>query len=221
MNMKEARNRNVQVWENIYGSGNGFLMYPNDILVRLSHRLLRPDQHKKVLDYGFGGGAAFLHFCQRGFEVHGVEVSESAIASLDEKLKGMGLPSELKLIANGEIPYPDHFFDAVVAWQVLYYNDWDGLNLAVSEINRVLRPGGIFIGTMGAPGDISQIQGRALGNSLYESNVPGQEGAIVLILEENQLHQCFLGQTLKIGHFGHSYDDVHSRHWIITYEKEV
>ncbi|MBO8164295.1 MAG: class I SAM-dependent methyltransferase [Brevibacillus sp.] len=219
--MNTARERNVQLWENLYSRGSGFLMYPNDVLVRIAHKLLSSEKHKKILDYGFGGGANYLHFCKRGFEVHGVEVSQSAINVLQEKLRELDIPGQLKFIEDGKIPYPDSFFDVVVAWQVLYYNDWDGLHFAVEEINRVLRAGGLFIGTMGAVGDCSQIHGIPLGDSLYKSTLPGQEGAIVLILEEEQLQRCFPKQSLTIGHFGHSYGDVSSRHWIITYEKGV
>lgn len=214
-----ARERNIGLWENIYNSSNSGMTYPNDVLVRVSHRLLDKEKHKKILDYGFGGGADFLHFCRKGFDVSGVEVSNSAIEALQQKLNSLDITADLHLITDGTIPFPDEHFDAVIAWQVLYYNDWSGFKAAMREINRVLRPGGIFLGTMGAVGDYSHTHSRPLGDSLYESTVPGQEGAVVMILEEEQLEKCFPGEKLTIGQFGYSFGSFHGRHWIISYEK--
>jgi len=38
--------------------------------------------------------------------------------------------------------FPDSFFDGVVCFGVLYYNDFGGLQKAVAEIRRILKPGG-------------------------------------------------------------------------------
>lgn len=214
-----VREKNVGLWKGIYNNSNGSMTYPNDILVRVSHRLLNNVNHNKVLDYGFGSGADLLHFCNRGFNVSGVEISQSAIESLQTKLAALQLNSDLKLIENGDIPFPDGHFDAVIAWQVLYYNDWSGFRAAMKEINRVLRPGGIFLGTMGAAGDYSHTHSHSLGDSLYESTVPGQEGAVVIILEEDQLEACFPGEKLTTGQFSYNFGSFHGKHWIISYEK--
>jgi len=38
--------------------------------------------------------------------------------------------------------FPDSFFDGVVCFGVLCYNDFGGLQKAVAEIRRILKPGG-------------------------------------------------------------------------------
>lgn len=216
----DARDKNINLWDGIYNNSNSGMMYPNDNLVRVSHRLINKDTHPKLLDYGFGGGADFLHFCRKGFDVSGVEISTHAIENLNNKLTDLGLRPDLKLLTDGTIPYPDESFDVVVAWQVLIYNDWPGFRFAMKEINRVLRPGGIFLGTMGAVGDFSHTHSRPLGNSLYESTVPGQEGAVVMILEEHQLEECFPGEKLSTGQFSYNFGAFHGKHWIVSYEKQ-
>lgn len=214
-----TRDRNINVWSGIYNQAAGMMSYPNENLVRISHRLLDVEKHSKLLEYGFGSGADFLHFCSKGFKVTGVEISQSAIDQLNEKLNTLSIDSDLYLISDGKLPFPDESFDAVVAWQVLYYNDWSGFRIAMQEINRVLRKGGIFLGTMGAIGDFSHTHSRSLGDSLYESTVPGQEGAVVIILDEDQLQDCFPGERLRTGHYSHSFGDRHGKHWVVSYEK--
>jgi SAM-dependent methyltransferase len=211
---------NSFIWEELYKQGKSNLSYPNSFLVSLSHHLLDPVQHRKVLDYGFGAGANLIFFARRGFAVSGAEVSKSALDIVRKKLSDEKLEADLRIITKDHIPFDDNSFDAVIAWQVLYYNTWETLNRAVTEINRVLRQGGTFIGTMAAPGDVSQLNSRPLGNSLYESNVPGQERAIILIVDKDQLPKCFPNKILKIGSFSQSFEGIPtSNHWVLSYGK--
>lgn len=215
-----TRENNIKVWEKIYNQASEVMQYPDDILVRISHRLLNPQTHPLLLDYGFGSGSNMIHFINKGYQVAGVEVSESAIQNVYRRLNENQRQTELKLIQdNGLIPFENETFDVVLAWQVLYYNDWEHFNIALEEINRVLKPGGIFIGTMGAPGDFSHTHSVHLGDKVYRSNVPGQEGEIILILDEVDLHKYFVGKKVVIGQFGYQFGERHGRHWIIQYEK--
>ena len=47
-----------------------------------------------------------------------------------------------------ELPFEDGFFDYVLAWNVIYHGDQKTVRKVLSEISRVLRPRGIFQGTM-------------------------------------------------------------------------
>ncbi|MBW7452498.1 class I SAM-dependent methyltransferase [Paenibacillus sepulcri] len=218
--MVDPRQKNISIWEDIYNSHESNLSYPDENLVRISHRLFQKETHAKILDYGFGSGSNLIHLAQKGFELHGVEISETAIRNLKDKLSKMDMPAHLHSIRDKKIPYEDQFFDVVVAWQVLYYNDWSSLEMAIKEIDRILRPGGIFLGTMGAIGDFSHRHSNPLGDSIFESTVPGQEGAIVMIVEQDQLYRCFKNKNITIGKFGFEYDDRQSHHWVISYVKE-
>lgn len=210
----------MTIWEDLYSRGKSVLNYPNSFLVSLSYHLFDMQNHRRVLDFGFGSGANLVFLAQRGFEVSGVEVSASAVEIVRQKLLTEELEADLKIIKDQTIPFADNSFDAVIAWQVLYYNTWDTLKKAAEEIDRVLRPGGLFLGTMAAPGDISHASSKSLGDGLYESQVPGQEGAIVLIVGEDELSRCFPGKRLKIGSFNQAFDgSFDSRHWVVSYEK--
>ena len=216
MNSAQA---NAEIWEGLYASGNEGMAYPSEVLVRISHHLLHTATHPNLLAFGFGGGAEILHFTKRGFRVAGVEVSKSALAVVSRRLERAGEQADLRLIEKGVIPFGNGEFDVVVAWQVLYYNDWDTLGAAVKEIDRVIRPGGVFLGTMAAVGDISSRTGTSLGDSLYESTVPGQAGARTLVLERVQLSRCFPNRELTIGEFGIEFLNTQSRHWIVSYTR--
>jgi hypothetical protein len=57
----------------------------------------------------------------------------------------------------------------------------------------------------------------ALGDSLFESRVPGQEGCTMLCVEENELPRCFPNRTLMTGSTSFKFRDRHSKLWIISY----
>jgi SAM-dependent methyltransferase len=216
----QETNINSRVWEDVYKQGKSNLNYPNSFLVSLSHHLFNPAKQRRVLDYGFGTGANLISLAHRGFEVSGVEVSETAVEIVNAKLKAQNLKADLRITSNNRIPHDDGFFDIVVAWQVLYYNTWETLRPAVKEIDRVLRPGGIFLGTMAAPGDASHLHSKPLGNSVYVSNIAGQEGATLLIVDKDQLPQIFSKKSLKTGQFIQSFEGLATNsHWVVSYEK--
>lgn len=211
--------KNSKVWEDIYSQGKGILSYPNESMVRLTYNLLDPLRHKQILDYGFGSANNLIHLARRSFAMTGVEVSQSALEIANRRCMDAGVNADLRLIEGGELPFEQNSFDAVIAWQVLYYNNWSGLHAAIHEIERVLRPGGIFIGTMAGVGDISHKLGKALGDCEYISGAPGQEGAHLIILDKHELNRCFPGMEITIGEFNYQYGEVQSHHFIISYQK--
>jgi SAM-dependent methyltransferase len=213
--------RNADVWRELYAQGKNDLRYPNDVFIRCCHRYLSPDSAPRVLDYGFGTGANLLHMVAAGFTASGAEISEHALLKAAERLQERGLRADLRSTEPGAaLPWPTAYFDAVIAWQVLCYNNWDSWAFAVAELERVLRPGGTLICATTAPGDISQVMADRIGDGLYRSRVPGQEGCIVLIPDEEQLSRCFPGRTFATGEFGYRMGEVIARHWLITYRKD-
>lgn len=217
--MSELLEITRDIWEPLYREGHR-LSYPNDVFVRVTHGLLDNHIHPRVLDYGCGSGENLLHLAQRGFRVTGGDICPSALDTTRERFAEAGLEADLRLIQGRSLPFADAAFDAVVAWQVLTYNDWETLPGVLSELDRVLRPGGRFLATMSAPGDYMEKNGRPLGNGLYQLQDRGQEGAIIMIVEEQQIPACFPGTQVDTGWFGHEFMGVPSRHWIVSYEKK-
>ncbi len=199
--------------------GGHKLSYPNDVFVRITHRLLDKATHPNALDYGCGSGENLIHLAQRGFRMTGADVSASALETTGNRLAEAGQSAELHRLDSAGLPYEDASYDVVIAWQVLTYNDWDSLPLALAELDRVLRPGGIFVATLSAPGDYMQQEGKPLGDGLYELQDRGQDGALINIVEEQQIPGLFPGKDVKTGWFGFEFDGTPSRHWVVSYAK--
>jgi hypothetical protein len=93
----------------------------------------------------------------------------------------------------------------IVAWQVLYYNDFKGLNEAINWIHDSLREGGIFIATMITHRDIKAKYSIELETNLrvIDKRIPHQEGCVVISLANTEeFHKSFRGfNILDFGHY--------------------
>jgi SAM-dependent methyltransferase len=95
---------------------------------------------KRVLDLGCRSGALTRHFLD-GNEVVGLDVDRAALA----KAEALGIQPILASVEE-PLPFEGASFDAVVAGELLEHLQFpDGL---VSEIARVLNPGGVLVGSV-------------------------------------------------------------------------
>lgn len=91
----------------------------------------------KVLDAGCGTGGMIERLS--AFEVHGIDASAAAVKHcLDRGLV------RVRVATLHALPFPDECFDAVLSLDVLYHTDVEE-SRAVSEMRRVLKPGGLLI----------------------------------------------------------------------------
>jgi SAM-dependent methyltransferase len=91
----------------------------------------------RLLDLGCGTGAKTLAFCDSGWEITGVDVSDDMLRlARDRGLEVVGADA-------AALPFDDASFDAVVSlWT---HTDVDEFDAAIREGARVLRPGGPFV----------------------------------------------------------------------------
>jgi ubiquinone/menaquinone biosynthesis C-methylase UbiE len=101
----------------------------------------------RVLNIGVGAGIFEEITLNLGLDVHSLDPSSSAIAALQQRL---GIGVKAKVGYGQEIPFPDEYFDAVVASEVLEHLTEETASKVVAEVARVLVKGGSFLGTVPA-----------------------------------------------------------------------
>ena len=94
---------------------------------------------KRVLEraFGTGNGLCDLHTAQH--QVVGLDLSPSMIHITQHKLRRLGLPIPLVRGRAQQLPFVDAYFDSVVA---TFPSEFIVERPTVSEIARILRPGG-------------------------------------------------------------------------------
>ena len=108
----------------------------------------RIPEGSRLLDFGCGPGRLFLALDYHGlleFEYVGVDACEEAVRLAREARARFGAHvhrPHFAHLAGDSIPFPDGYFDAVVACTVVQHLPDEGLALWMPEMRRVLRPGG-------------------------------------------------------------------------------
>ena len=127
--------------------GRADWLRPNDDVAALIERLQQKGP-VKALDLGCGVGRHALAFARAGFETHAIDLSPAGLAELSKSAKAGGLTVETQAAPMTELPFEDSTFDYVLSFNVIYHGDPDIVQKAISEISRVLKPGGYYQGTM-------------------------------------------------------------------------
>jgi ubiquinone/menaquinone biosynthesis C-methylase UbiE len=99
---------------------------------------------KRILEVGVGAGTDHLQWARAGCECYGVDLTEAGVETTRARLALYGLESRLQRVDAETLPFPDATFDVVYSWGVIHHSERP--EDILSEIRRVLRPGGIFIG---------------------------------------------------------------------------
>jgi len=107
--------------------------------VYLGHlQTVRPGEH--VLEYGCGAGSSAFDLAAAGAEVTGIDISPVAIRMAEDEAARRGLTKARFTEMNAEdLQVDDGSIDVVCGTGIIHHLDIDR---AMSEVRRVLRPGG-------------------------------------------------------------------------------
>ena len=151
MSMQEpaAMDTAHEAWENRWQSETGRADWLEpDVDVAAAVPLLRDRGARSVLDLGCGVGRHACFFASAGFEVQAMDASVAGIDYAADQARQLGLDIAFRDGLMTDLPYADNSFDYVLSFNVIYHGDGSVVSRAVSEIHRVLKPGGLFQGTM-------------------------------------------------------------------------
>jgi len=95
---------------------------------------------KKMLDVGHGYGAIANHYHLCGYDVTGLDVNPTHVEAASKSY-----PDVKFILYDGKtFPFEDSRFDTVILNDVLEHISYDDMEVVLSEIKRVLLPGGII-----------------------------------------------------------------------------
>jgi 2-polyprenyl-6-hydroxyphenyl methylase / 3-demethylubiquinone-9 3-methyltransferase len=97
---------------------------------------------KKLLDVGCGGGYLSEEFAKTGLDVTGIDPSQNTLRAARAHAAQSLLRIDYEEGRAEAIPFVDSSFDYVCCCDVLEHVD--DVNATISEIARVLKPGGLF-----------------------------------------------------------------------------
>ncbi|WP_444902738.1 class I SAM-dependent methyltransferase [Microbulbifer sp. CnH-101-E] len=178
------------------------------ITVDPQHLNLRPGQ--KVLDLGCGEGRHSIHLMITDeVDVYGIDLCLDDVCTANERAEPFNNSEHAKGrlllgVANGlQLPFADATFDVVICSEVLeHIHEYKAV---LAEIDRVLKPSGIFAATV--PAYFPEWVCWQLSDAYHQV-----EGGHIRIFRERELRQSI--EALGHRHFArHKAHALHAPYW--------
>ena len=141
-------------WETIFQIhdwGN----YPPEELVRFIARIFPNNIRRKkiqILDLGCGTGSSSWYLAREGLSVFGVDGSKTGIRKTTQRLKNENLKGVFKVMDYTKLNFPDNSFDCIIDICSIQHNSLDNVPLILNQVNKVLKPQGIFFSMLVSDG---------------------------------------------------------------------
>ena len=159
---------------------------------------LRGRKARRALDLGSGVGRHSVYLAGQGWEVSCLDASANGLRFARAESARRGLRLAPVVAAMTDLPYEAGLFDYVLAWNVIYHGDGAVVRRCISEIGRVLRPGGLYQGTMLSTRNRSFGQGRQVApNTFVQEGGDGDSGHPHFYCDEAALAELFAGFELR------------------------
>ncbi|MGL4368751.1 MAG: class I SAM-dependent methyltransferase [Spirochaetota bacterium] len=175
-------------WNTHYTRAKSALNYPDENLVRMLRPWLegRSAEQLAALDLGCGSGRhlKLLSECGVG-NITGSDYSQQAL----DIAKAFGLP--LVLADNTALPFENDSFDIVVCWGALHYSSKESFTRQVSEIRRVLKPGGALFATLRSEFDTMMRKGTHIGNNVWVTSLSDITQSVASFYSQQELADGF------------------------------
>jgi SAM-dependent methyltransferase len=118
----------------------------------------RGTQH--VLDLGCGVGRHALLFAEHGFAVEAIDGATAGLDFACREAAARGLRLNPRQADADALPFADESFDYVLSWNVIFHGTMGDVGRRIAEIWRVLKPDGLYQGTMLSKRDAQFDRGR-------------------------------------------------------------
>ncbi|SHI16816.1 Methyltransferase domain-containing protein [Sporobacter termitidis DSM 10068] len=182
---------------------------------------------KSFLDLGCGMGRHTLFFARRGFSADAVDLSEYAVHYVRDSAAAENLPVGVQQCDMLNLPFGDAGFDCVMAYNVIYHTDTAGFVAALSEITRVLKPGGELYITLISKNSQSFLNAAPEAyvddNTVLRSDNPTEHNVPHFFVGGEDIGKYFTGYTLinpPVEQRFHD-NDRGSSHFVILAEKKL
>ena len=108
----------------------------------------RRENRRSVLDLGCGLGRHSLLFAACGFKVTAVDISDEALSSVKQLCRENSVDIACRKADMEALPFSDDAFDCIFAMHSAGHCDSEGMERLMTEIKRVLKPGGTIFLTL-------------------------------------------------------------------------
>ena len=171
-----------------------------------------------ILDLGSGAGRHLKFLESRGYRVVGMDLAPIGLQVTKEKLAESKLEAMLNQAdMSVALPYKRNSFDCVMSIHVIFHNQRRKIQSTLTEITRVLKPGGILLVTFNSAFSGRCGKGIKLEDGTWLPDIGIDRGIphhfssftdMAGLMEEFKVTNVRLEESVK--------DGAVSSHWVVT-----
>jgi ubiquinone/menaquinone biosynthesis C-methylase UbiE len=190
---------------------NQYPKWPHEVMVKIifgGENYLEPpvfpQKEWKILDIGCLFANNLLPFSELGCDCYGIDLHPEVIEVTKKVANQRRINAEFAVGSNTSIPYPDGYFDLLLSIGTIHYEgSREGVDRALEEFYRVLKPGGACFITSTAPKHDFFKRAASLGDNRYKmSNFDFRDDEIFFFFEEEEYFSKCLSRyfsTVSVG----------------------
>jgi ubiquinone/menaquinone biosynthesis C-methylase UbiE len=177
-------------------------------------------RHARILDLGCGAGRHLVYLAKQGFDMWGMDISPTGLGYARRWLSQEALTAHVCIADMTRFCFADAAFDGLVSTYVIYHNRVEGIRQTISEITRVLKPGGRGMVTMISTRSGRCGHGTALEPGTYIPESGEDMGEIHHYSDLAEIGREFSGLIVRKVELSEQDDGsrFHS-HWLVFFEK--
>jgi tellurite methyltransferase len=173
---------------------------------------------RTALDLGCGVGRHALLLAEHGLSVEAIDGSAAGLAVVRETAQARGVLLGMRQATADALPFDDGSFDFVLSWNVIHHGTLGDVGRRLAEVWRVLKPGGLYQGTMLPTRNIDYGIGRAVAPDTFVVDGAERRGHPHFYCDATTLVALFAGfELLSLKQQQHR--SPGSWHWHIIAER--
>lgn len=206
-------------WDERWKSGEGREEWLNpDPLVLHWAQARRLQGAQTALDLGCGVGRHSLALARLGYVTTAIDASLAGLEYSRRAAEEEGLAIIFERGDMTDLPFPDASFDYVLSLNVIYHGDAQVVREALQEIRRVLKPGGVFQGTMLSKRNARYGEGREIAsNTFIKDDADGDKDHPHFYCNARELVDLFEGFEI-LALEDHEQKGAGTWHWYVVAE---
>lgn len=190
-------------WDTVYSQNFMTMWYPNEDIIRFCARLIQKRlthdrfevkrKVERVLDLGCGNGRHAMYFAREGFQAAGIDISATAIEWAKDWASREGFQIDFRVGDITQLPYEDQSFDVVVSHGVLDHILMEDAKRAVSEVARIIKPGGLFYCDLKSADDAEFGVGEQAGTNTFVVSNGFEKGLVQHFFALSEVNELMNG----------------------------
>jgi cyclopropane fatty-acyl-phospholipid synthase-like methyltransferase len=158
---------------------------------------LKREDARRILDLGCGAGRHSILLGKQGFQVVALDVSETALRTLDGRLTAASI-ANVALVKHEmrDLPFIDSYFDGIICTNVLHHGKLVEIKQAIGEVQRVMRKGASAFVVVLSTEDFRKGNGKKLEPNTFVFTEGDERGIVHHFFPRSELVSFLSGTKL-------------------------